>query len=121
LLAARALLAHPMAAYDTAAFHAQQAAEKALKAVLVRHQVSFGRTHDIADLLLKAEGVAPEIRAALTGAESLTPFAVDARYPGAEPALGREEAIPMVDLAERVVDHVRGLLAPYLAAGRPSP
>jgi len=31
----------------TAAFHAQQAAEKFLKALLVRHQIPFPKTHDI--------------------------------------------------------------------------
>ena len=33
------------------AFHAQQAAEKALKALLVHHQVEFPRTHVIALLV----------------------------------------------------------------------
>ncbi|MEO7913151.1 MAG: HEPN domain-containing protein, partial [Roseiflexaceae bacterium] len=33
------------------AFHAQQAAEKALKALLVHHQVEFPRTHVIALLI----------------------------------------------------------------------
>jgi HEPN domain-containing protein len=33
--------------YEVVAFHAQQAAEKALKALLVARQVEFTKTHDI--------------------------------------------------------------------------
>ena len=33
------------------AFHCQQAAEKYLRAFLVRHQIEFPKTHDIAKLL----------------------------------------------------------------------
>lgn len=36
-------------ATDTVACHAQQCAEKYLKAFLVFHGVAFGRTHDLAE------------------------------------------------------------------------
>ena len=36
---------------DLVAFHAQQAVEKYLKALLVRHQIEFSKTHDIENLL----------------------------------------------------------------------
>jgi hypothetical protein len=38
------------------AFHAQQAAEKAIKAVLLKHQIRFPRTHDLAALIALIEG-----------------------------------------------------------------
>ena len=38
------------------AFHAQQAIEKALKAVLVRGGVEFPKTHDLEELLELIEG-----------------------------------------------------------------
>jgi HEPN domain-containing protein len=37
--------------YDAVCFHAQQCAEKYLKAFLQEADVSFPRTHDLADLL----------------------------------------------------------------------
>jgi HEPN domain-containing protein len=61
-------------------FHAQQAVEKAIKAVLAGANVLFPRTHNIAMLLalLHQHRIpAPEPAAAL---ENLTPFGIAARY-----------------------------------------
>jgi HEPN domain-containing protein len=33
-------------------FHAQQAAEKAIKAVLLEHKIRFPRTHDLGELIV---------------------------------------------------------------------
>jgi hypothetical protein len=61
-------------------FLAQQAIEKALKAVLTARGVAFQRSHDIDYLcgLLESSGLslAPELRAAV----ALTPWAVESRY-----------------------------------------
>jgi len=55
LKVARHLLsAEPNLSYG-AAFHAQQAAEKLLKAVLIWHQVEFAKTHDIGRILRSRE------------------------------------------------------------------
>ena len=56
LRAAEHLLALEERDYFTAAFHAQQAAEKPLKAFLVRHQIPFGKTHDIQELVAGRDG-----------------------------------------------------------------
>ncbi len=88
-------------------FHAQQAAEKAMKALLVRDQVPFPKTHDLERLhgLLPANAGLP----AVTELAALSGFAVDSRYPdvglGREP--DREDALGAVDVAGRVVDAVR--------------
>ena len=108
-----------MTAYDVAGFHAQQAAEKALKALLVRHQVQFGKTHDLEEILQLAEPVAPGLARQLAEAPILSPYAVDSRYPGEQPPLSREDARRAAAVAREVVDHVRQLLQPYLDAGRP--
>ena len=42
-----------------AGFHAQQAAEKYLKALLTRHQIEFPKTHVIRRLLILLEPVDP--------------------------------------------------------------
>jgi HEPN domain-containing protein len=119
LLAAAAILNAPMPSYETAAFHAQQAAEKALKALLVRHQIPFGKTHNIAELLTLAEPAFPGVAAQLPKADTLTPYAVDARYPSEVPPTPKDEASRARALAQEVVDHAKSLLQPYLDAGRP--
>ena len=77
-------LAASMASFEGVSFHAQQAAEKALKGLLVRYQIEFDRMHNLEALLRLAEPVAPGISEELASAPWLTPFAVTARYPGAE-------------------------------------
>jgi len=69
-----------------AGFHAQQAIEKALKAVLAHSGVSFRRTHDIAELLdmLEDAGLAAPPHA--DRLDELNPYAVEMRYGLIEPS-----------------------------------
>lgn len=120
LLVCGVILGAEITSYDTVGFHAQQAAEKALKALLVRHQVNFRHTHEIYELLALAEPVAAGIHARLAAAETLTPYAVDARYPGPQPPLDKGEATRQTEVARAVAAHVRDLLRPYLDAGPPA-
>jgi hypothetical protein len=64
-----------------AATGTQQAAEKAIKAVLLKHSIRFPRTHDLRELivLVRRNGIAWPF--ALDSVETLSPFAVQARYP----------------------------------------
>src|SRR5271165_3396484 len=62
-------------------FHAQQAAEKAIKAVLLKHQIRFPRTHDLGELIMLIQRHALGWPFAPDEVEALTPFAVEARYP----------------------------------------
>ncbi|MGH7388913.1 MAG: HEPN domain-containing protein [Candidatus Rokuibacteriota bacterium] len=105
--------------YGAVRFHAQQAAEKALKALLVRHQIPFGRTHDLGELLQLAEPHEPGIAEVLAEAEALTPYAVRDRYPTSDPPVPREDASSHLTTARKTVGHVRSVLKPYLDAGRP--
>ena len=67
-------------------FDAQQAAEKAIKALLVKKGVAFPYVHDIAYLLTLVEQTAVQIPDPVRRAEDLTRYAVVTRYPGlAEP------------------------------------
>lgn len=118
LRAAEVLLAAAQIDPATIAFHAQQAAEKYLKSLLVRHQVPFPRTHDIGKLLELAETVETGIEAELSTATTLTPYAVEFRYPGER--LEREAARKAVHLARSVRDTVLDRLRGYLDAGRPT-
>ncbi|MBI4754444.1 MAG: HEPN domain-containing protein [Betaproteobacteria bacterium] len=61
-------------------FHAQQAVEKALKAVLSANGIAFRRTHDIAERLdlIADNRLAPPPHADIL--DEFNPFAVEARY-----------------------------------------
>lgn len=65
---------------DTACFHAQQAAEKYLKAYLSLRQVEFPLLHNLAALVEICKGEDASFGQIRPPAESLTPYAVEARY-----------------------------------------
>lgn len=119
LLAAEYLLTLGQEDYFTAAFHAQQAAEKFLKAFLVRHQIPFGKTHDIEELLELAAKPAAPLRRQLASAGMLTPFGVEFRYPGWQVA-DLKTAQQAVEEARRLRATVLEHLQDYLSRGRPS-
>lgn len=84
-------------------FSAQQAAEKAIKAVLIRYKVDFPYIHDIAKLLTLVEYAGQEVPEAIRDADALTPFAVITRYPDMAPPIKQEECHELVSIAEGVV------------------
>jgi HEPN domain-containing protein len=108
-----------MPSYGAVSFHAQQAAEKALKAFLIRHQVEFSKTHDLGEILQLAESAVPGIAQRLVDTEALTPYAVETRYPADEPPIDREDASRHLMMARKVLGTVTALLKSYLDAGRP--
>lgn len=118
LRAAEHLLTLEQTDYFTAAFHAQQAAEKFLKAFLVRHQVPFPKTHDIQRLLELAAEADPSSKEELASTTMLTPFGVEFRYPGEEVA-DLETAQQALREAKRVQAAVLQRLKEYLDRGRP--
>ncbi len=88
--------------FEGLCFHAQQAAEKALKAVLIAKAVPPPKTHNIRTLLdlLPQEVIAPQ---EIEDAASLTDYAVTSRYPGDFESVDEEEYKETVRLAETVV------------------
>lgn len=92
--------------FDRVAFHAQQSAEKYLKAWLVENDVDFARTHDLVVLV----GLARD--AGLTQIEPsdtlpLNRYAVESRYPGEWDPITPKEATEAIDIARRVRAAVR--------------
>ena len=71
---------NPEAADETFGFHAQQAAEKLLKAVLAAHGVIYPRTHRLGDLLDLASDRGLAVPEEFDELHGLTPFAVEYRY-----------------------------------------
>lgn len=95
--------------FDTVCFHAQQCAEKYLKALLIWHSVDFPRTHDLRLLMqLVPPGVSLglEIRQVLP----LNRYSIEARYPGDWEPIGRREAEEAVAVARKVRQEVRARL-----------
>jgi HEPN domain-containing protein len=66
--------------FDAACFHAQQAAEKYLKAFLTYHGRQFPFTHNLAELVELCAAVDPAFRLLASGLGRLTPYAVELRY-----------------------------------------
>ena len=71
---------NPEAADETFGFHAQQAAEKLLKAALAAHGVIYPRTHRLGDLLDLAGDRGLAVPEEFDELHWLTPFAVEYRY-----------------------------------------
>ncbi len=68
--------------YDGICFHAQQCAEKYLKARLCEAGIHFSKTHDLLALLQQAIAVEPCWEALREDLAFLSEFAVNYRYPG---------------------------------------
>lgn len=80
--AAQVLLAAGLT--DTACFHAQQAAEKCLKALLEENQEHIPKTHDLNTLIDRFASRLVPSAAVVSAASMLTSFAVEIRYPGTD-------------------------------------
>jgi len=89
--------------YEDLCFHAQQAAEKALKAVYLHHGWSFRYTHDLEELVtnLRRKGLA--VPAVVDEATILTSFAWEARYPGLSEPVSDEEYREAIRHAQAVM------------------
>jgi HEPN domain-containing protein len=102
----------PGALLEDLCFEAQQAAEKAVKAVFVHRGVSFPFIHDLAKLLGQLERSGVKIPKYVMQADELSEFAVAVRYPGlARPTTKRQHrravriAENVLKWAERQVGH----------------
>ncbi len=84
-------------------FHAQQAAEKALKAVLLSKRIEFPLVHDIEELLEIAQQGGILFPEEVSNAGGLTPYAVEARYPGHLEEITPSDLEESVRLAEAVL------------------
>ena len=88
--------------FEAVAFHAQQAAEKYLKALLVWHQIEFPKTHDINLLLTLLSDLQSGLPTELAEAGNLTSYAVEYRYPGDYPEVTRKDAQEALEIAAKV-------------------
>lgn len=105
--------------YFTCAFHSQQAAEKFLKAYLVRHQVEFRKTHDLDELLNLTDSIDSSLRQEIASCVWLTPYGVEFRYPGEYPVVDHDTAERAYKESQLVKEAVMKRLKDYLSKDRP--
>ena len=88
---------------EDACFHAQQCAEKALKALLLHREIAFPKTHTLEVLLdlLKTQGVS--IPNGVDEAFELSEYAVQTRYPGEWEPITNLEARRAIEQAALVL------------------
>ena len=91
-------------------YHAQQAAEKALKALLAGASRNLEKTHDLIRLLDLCEDIDPRLRALFHDAALLTPFATQSRYPDMGPQPNAYQARDALDAAMKIRAAVKILL-----------
>jgi HEPN domain-containing protein len=110
------LLASETGLQHVVAFDAQQAVEKCLKSILVRHQIFFPKTHDLARLLALVAVPEPAVAVDLQPATVLTPFGAELGYPGDTPEMLPGESAHALELARLARDTVSDVLRSYLGS-----
>ena len=93
----------PGAYLEDACFDAQQAAEKAIKAVFLAFGLTFPFVHDLGRLLTVLAQAGVRVPKYVAEADRLTRFAVDARYPGLSSPVTNPEHRRAVRIATGVV------------------
>lgn len=87
---------------ESLCFHAQQASEKALKAVFVSFETAYPRTHNIRTLLDQLSE-STDIPQDVEESAGLTDYAVESRYPMNTEPVDDDEYQQAIDLAKVVV------------------
>lgn len=98
--AKRELRARSVPNYDAVCFHAQQCAEKYLKALLQERAIPFGKTHNLSLLLDLLQERHPALELLRPVMAILNAYAVEYRYPGE--SADKEVARQAVKMAEEV-------------------
>lgn len=110
LLSSRILLKHKPPVLETACFHCQQVVEKSLKAFLVWRSVPFEKVHNLTYLLDICEAQEADFADLRDETESLSPYAVELRYPSINMKISQEEAQEALDITEKMWSFVLKLL-----------
>jgi HEPN domain-containing protein len=100
----------PEVLFEDLCFDAQQAAEKAIKAVLVLRGRRFPKTHDLAELVTLVAATGVEVPLEVLEAKRLTPYAVAGRYPGVSEDASEQDYREALGIAEKVVAWAEGVV-----------
>ncbi len=101
----------PRPPWDAICFHAEQAAEKYLKAFLAYAGQDPPRTHDLPALLRACRGVEPKLPDLESDCLLLTPYVAASRYPGVLPEPDRNVGEAAVAAARRISAAIHQRLA----------
>jgi HEPN domain-containing protein len=100
----------PEGFWEDLCFDAQQAAEKAIKAVMIHHGIRFSYTHDIGKLLEQLNGAGITVPLTVGAAAGLTDYAVETRYPGWSEPVTEAEYQQALRSSEAVLSWAAGLV-----------
>jgi len=113
LKAAAHEMAAPMEAlWGDVLFHAQQAAEKSMKAFLAWHDVPFRKTHNLEELGQQCVALDATLQVVTDPAAPLTEYAWKFRYPGESGEPGRPEAEGALSVARGIYNTIRTRVSP---------
>ena len=96
---------------DTVCFHAQQCAEKALKAFLVMHDEHVQRTHSLPHLIERCRQHDDGFERFAECAPGLTVYAVTGRYPDDWIEIGENEARAAIESATAILHFVESRIS----------
>lgn len=105
---ARREMSAPSPVWDAVCFHAQQCAEKYLKALMEAEDIASPKTHDLVVLLDLLAGRLPALKHLRADLGFLSPLAIVTRYPGA--GADAELAARAMDIAGEARAVLRGEL-----------
>lgn len=96
--------------YDAICFHAQQGAEKYIKASLEEENIAFPKSHDLVVLLNLSEGLLSTLEPLKKRLAHLSTFGIASRYPGIRgDQLAAEDALEIAEEVRTVVREKLGL------------
>jgi HEPN domain-containing protein len=111
LIIARLAIAREVA-LDLVGFHAQQAVEKSLKAILALDDIDYPKTHDIGKLIVLARPLVSEWPFDDGRLEDLSKYAIDVRYDDSSTGANLAQARDALDTAESVHLHAGTMIGP---------
>ena len=97
-------------------FHAQQCAEKAMKAYLAHREQAFRKTHNLTELGGAVAKFDASIADLMKRASLMTEFAWRFRYPGEPTSVSRPDAEQAIALAGEVLEEIMRRLPPHCRA-----
>ncbi len=104
----------PDAYLEDLCFGAQQAAEKAIKAVMISRNIDFPYVHNLALLLSILEENGENVPDEVRRASRLTLYAVDIRYPSVEQPVTEQDYRDAIEIAEAVIQWATDRFSPDL-------
>ena len=102
------LSADPDASEEVIGFHAQQAVEKAVKAVLAEAGIRFPHTHDLLELIDLAQSHGFSFPIEAQAMDRLTPYAVGLRYADQASSFDRQWAVETARRARAWAESIIG-------------